>query len=44
MRTFRSRWPTQMIGTGIGVIGFLIIANVLLLIAGNFMEPSSPSC
>ena len=30
-----------MIGTGIGVIGFLIISNVLLLIAGNFMEPSS---
>jgi C4-dicarboxylate transporter DctM subunit len=31
----------QMIGTGIGVIGFLLISNVLLLIAGNFMEPSS---
>ncbi|WP_126444658.1 TRAP transporter large permease [Sulfuricystis multivorans] len=30
-----------MIGTGVGVIGFLLIANVLLLIAGNFMEPSS---
>ncbi len=30
-----------MIGTGVGVIGFLIIANILLLIAGNFMEPSS---
>ena len=30
-----------MIGTGIGVIGFLLIANVLLLAAGNFMEPSS---
>ena len=30
-----------MIGTGVGVIGFLMIANVLLLIAGNFMEPSS---
>ncbi len=30
-----------MIGTGVGVIGFLIIANVLLLAAGNFMEPSS---
>lgn len=30
-----------MIGTGVGVIGFLLISNILLLIAGNFMEPSS---
>lgn len=30
-----------MLGTGVGVIGFLLLANVLLLIAGNFMEPSS---
>ncbi len=30
-----------MIGTGVGVIGFLLISNVLLLLAGNFMEPSS---
>ena len=30
-----------MIGTGVGVIGFLIIANILMLVAGNFMEPSS---
>ncbi len=30
-----------MIGTGVGVIGFLLIANILLLVAGNFMEPSS---
>jgi C4-dicarboxylate transporter DctM subunit len=30
-----------MIGTGVGVIGFLLIANFLLLMAGNFMEPSS---
>ncbi|MCK0510676.1 TRAP transporter large permease [Aromatoleum buckelii] len=30
-----------MIGTGVGVIGFLIMANILMLIAGNFMEPSS---
>jgi C4-dicarboxylate transporter DctM subunit len=30
-----------MIGTGVGVIGFLVIANILLLAAGNFMEPSS---
>jgi C4-dicarboxylate transporter DctM subunit len=30
-----------MIGTGVGVIGFLVMANVLMLVAGNFMEPSS---
>lgn len=30
-----------MIGTGVGVIGFLLISNLLLLAAGNFMEPSS---
>ncbi len=30
-----------MLGTGVGVIGFLLMANILLLIAGNFMEPSS---
>ena len=30
-----------MMGTGIGVIGFLLMANILLLVAGNFMEPSS---
>jgi len=30
-----------MIGTGVGVIGFLLISNVLMLMAGNFMEPSS---
>ncbi|OQX20771.1 MAG: C4-dicarboxylate ABC transporter permease [Desulfobulbaceae bacterium A2] len=30
-----------MIGTGVGVVAFLMIANVLLLLAGNFMEPSS---
>jgi C4-dicarboxylate transporter DctM subunit len=30
-----------MLGTGIGVIGFLLMANILLLVAGNFMEPSS---
>ena len=30
-----------MIGTGVGVIGFLLMANILLLIAGNFMEPSA---
>jgi C4-dicarboxylate transporter, DctM subunit len=31
----------SMIGTGVGLVGFLLIANVLLLVAGNFMEPSS---
>ena len=30
-----------MLGTGVGLIGFLLIANILLLAAGNFMEPSS---
>ena len=30
-----------MLSQGLGVIGFLLIANVLLLVAGNFMEPSS---
>jgi C4-dicarboxylate transporter, DctM subunit len=30
-----------MIGTGVGTIGFLLISNVLLLVAGNFMEPSA---
>jgi C4-dicarboxylate transporter DctM subunit len=30
-----------MLGQGLGMIGFLVIANVLLLLAGNFMEPSS---
>ncbi|TSA23250.1 MAG: TRAP transporter large permease subunit [Betaproteobacteria bacterium] len=30
-----------MLGQGLGIIGFLLIANVLLLLAGNFMEPSS---
>ncbi len=30
-----------MIGTGVGMVGFLMIANILLLAAGNFMEPSS---
>jgi C4-dicarboxylate transporter, DctM subunit len=27
--------------TDLGVIGFLIVVNILLLVAGNFMEPSS---
>ena len=30
-----------MIGKGLGVIGFLLMVNLLLLIAGNVMEPSS---
>jgi C4-dicarboxylate transporter DctM subunit len=33
-----SAWMLQ---TGMGPIGFLLMANVLLLIAGNFMEPAS---
>jgi C4-dicarboxylate transporter DctM subunit len=33
-----SQW---MIETGLGQIGFLLVANLLLLIAGNFMEPAS---
>jgi C4-dicarboxylate transporter DctM subunit len=30
-----------LLESGIGVIGFLIAVNILLLIMGNFMEPSS---
>jgi C4-dicarboxylate transporter DctM subunit len=30
-----------MLGHGLGVIAFLLAVNVLLLLAGNFMEPSS---
>ncbi len=30
-----------MMGNGLGVITFLLMCNVLLLLAGNFMEPSS---
>ncbi|HNP05962.1 MAG TPA: TRAP transporter large permease subunit, partial [Rhodocyclaceae bacterium] len=30
-----------MLGHGLGVITFLLMVNVLLLLAGNFMEPSS---
>lgn len=26
---------------GLGSVGFLIMVNILLLVAGNFMEPSS---
>lgn len=33
-----TEWVT---GTGIGWIGFLLFVNVLLLVAGNVMEPSS---
>ncbi len=33
-----SEW---MINTGLGQVGFLLLANVILLIAGNFMEPAS---
>ncbi|HEY8047550.1 MAG TPA: TRAP transporter large permease subunit [Ramlibacter sp.] len=30
-----------ILGKDLGVVGFLLLANVLLLVAGNFMEPSS---
>lgn len=30
-----------MVGMGLGPIAFLLVCNVLLLVAGNFMEPSS---
>jgi C4-dicarboxylate transporter DctM subunit len=30
-----------ILGNNFGLIGFLLLANVLLLIAGNFMDPSS---
>ena len=30
-----------MLGNGLGVIAFLLAVNVILLLAGNFMEPSS---
>ena len=30
-----------ILGKDMGVVGFLLLANILLLIAGNFMEPSS---
>lgn len=33
-----SQW---MIEAGLGPIGFLLVANLLLLVAGNFMEPAS---
>jgi C4-dicarboxylate transporter DctM subunit len=37
--------PQQMAGwitgQGMGVVSFLLVVNVLLLVAGNFMEPSS---
>ncbi len=39
------RIPQQLadwlIGMGLGPVGFLLVVNVLLLIAGNVMEPSS---
>jgi C4-dicarboxylate transporter DctM subunit len=30
-----------MLGNGLGVVAFLLVVNVMLLVAGNFMEPSS---
>jgi C4-dicarboxylate transporter DctM subunit len=32
---------TWLTGQGLGPIGFLIVVNLLLLLAGNVMEPSS---
>jgi C4-dicarboxylate transporter DctM subunit len=32
---------TWITGQGLGVVGFLLVVNVLLLVAGNVMEPSS---
>ncbi|MEY3219828.1 MAG: C4-dicarboxylate transport system permease, large subunit [Pseudomonadota bacterium] len=32
---------TWMIDTGLGVVAFLLVVNILLLLAGNVMEPSS---
>jgi C4-dicarboxylate transporter DctM subunit len=31
----------MIVGSGLGVIGFLFAVNIILLLAGNFMEPSS---
>jgi C4-dicarboxylate transporter DctM subunit len=31
----------RLLGNGVGVIGFLLAVNLLLLVMGNFMEPSS---
>ena len=33
-----SEWITHL---GLGKVGFLVVVNILLLVAGNFMEPSS---
>ncbi|NYZ15359.1 TRAP transporter large permease subunit [Azospirillum sp. RWY-5-1] len=30
-----------IVGQGLGVVAFLLVTNILLLMAGNFMEPSS---
>ena len=30
-----------LVGQGLGPISFLLVCNILLLVAGNFMEPSS---
>jgi C4-dicarboxylate transporter DctM subunit len=32
---------TWLVETGLGPIGFLVVVNILLLLAGNIMEPSS---
>jgi C4-dicarboxylate transporter DctM subunit len=33
-----AEWMTE---TGLGMLGFLLVVNLFLLLAGNFMEPSS---
>src|SRR5258706_5783116 len=41
MRTIPQAIADWILASNFGVIGFLLLVNVLLLIAGNFMEPSS---
>ena len=40
MRTFLNSWPTGW-SAWAWAIAFLLVVNILLLVAGNFMEPSS---
>lgn len=35
------RIADMIVASGLGMIGFLLVVNVLLLLAGNIMEPSS---
>ena len=43
MSRSRSRLLLRMLSAGFGPIAFLIIVNVILLIGGQFMEPSGLS-